>query len=71
MSSSVSKKITKGDLEAKLKEIQGDVTKAVDAARPAISAVAISVGVAIVVVVFLLGHRMGRKRNTIVEIKRI
>lgn len=71
MSVKNSKKITREDLEQKLREIQGDVTKAVDTARPAVSAVAVGVGVAIISVVFLIGIRVGRKRNTFVEIKRI
>lgn len=71
MPSKNSKKITREDLEEKLREIQGDVTKAVDTARPAVSALAVGVGVVIVSVVFLIGIRIGRKRNTFVEIKRI
>ncbi len=71
MSSKNSKKITRDDLEEKLREIQGDVTKAVDTARPAVSALAVGVGVVIISVVFLIGIKVGRKRNTFVEIKRI
>lgn len=71
MSSADSKKITKEDLEAKLREIQGDINKAVETAKPAVSAIAVAVGVVIVSVAFLIGMRMGRKRNTFVEIKRI
>jgi signal transduction histidine kinase len=71
LSSKNSKKITRDDLEEKLREIQGDVTKAVDTARPAVSALAVGVGVVIISVVFLIGIKVGRKRNTFVEIKRI
>lgn len=71
MSSKDSKKITREDLEHKLREIQGDVGKAVDTAKPAISALAVGVGVVIVSVAFIVGMRIGRKRNTFVEIKRI
>lgn len=71
LSSADSKKITKEDLEAKLREIQGDINKAVETAKPAVSAIAVAVGVVIVSVAFLIGMRMGRKRNTFVEIKRI
>ena len=71
MSSKNSKKITRDDLEEKLREIQGDVTKGVDTARPAVSALAVGVGVVIISVVFLIGIKVGRKRNTFVEIKRI
>lgn len=71
MSSADSKRITKEDLEAKLREIQGDVNKAVETAKPAVSVIAVVVGVAIVSAAFLVGIRIGRKRNTFVEIKRI
>lgn len=70
MVSKDSGKITKQDLEEKLREIQGDVSKAVESARPAISAVAVIVGVAVVSVAFIVGLRIGRKKNTVVEIKR-
>jgi hypothetical protein len=71
LSSKNPKKITREDLEEKFREIQGDVTKAVDTARPAVSALAVGVGVVIISVVFLIGIKVGRKRNTFVEIKRI
>lgn len=71
MSSGDSKQITKEDIEAKLREIRGEVDKAVEVAKPAISAVAVAVGVAVISIAFLVGMRMGRKKNTIVEIKRI
>ncbi len=66
-----SKKITKEDLEAKLREIHGDVNKAVDVARPALSAAAVAVGVVVIVITFAIGMKMGRKKNAVIEIKRI
>lgn len=71
MSSKDSKQITREDLEAKLREIHGEVNKAVDSAKPAISAIAVAVGVTVIAVSFLIGRRMGRKKNTVVEIRRI
>ncbi|TAN25097.1 MAG: hypothetical protein EPN30_05445 [Actinomycetota bacterium] len=71
MSLKDSRKITKEDLEAKLREIHGEVNKAVDVARPALSAVAVAVGVAVVAISFVIGMKMGRKKNTVIEIKRI
>ena len=66
-----SKKITKEDLEAKLREIHGDVNKAVDVARPALSVAAVAVGVVVIAITFAIGMKMGRKKNAIIEIKRI
>jgi len=71
LSSKDSKQITREDLEAKLREIHGEVNKAVDSAKPAISAIAVAVGVTVIAVSFLIGRRMGRKKNTVVEIRRI
>ena len=71
MSSKDSKQITREDLEAKLREIHGEVNKAVDSAKPAISAIAVAVGVTVIAVSFLIGRRTGRKKNTVVEIRRI
>ncbi|MDA8080931.1 MAG: hypothetical protein M0Z96_04890 [Actinomycetota bacterium] len=71
MSSKDSKQITREDLEAKLREIHGEVSKAVDSAKPAISAVVVAAGVTVLAVSFLIGMRTGRKKNTIVEIRRI
>ncbi len=71
LSSKDSKQITREDLEAKLREVHGEVNKAVDSAKPAISAIAVAVGVTVIAVSFLIGRRMGRKKNTVVEIRRI
>ena len=71
MSSNEAKKITKEDLEAKLREIRGEVDKAVGTAKPALSAVVVAVGVAVISISFLIGLKMGRKKNTVIEIKRI
>ena len=71
LSSKDSKQITREDLEAKLREIHGEVNKAVDSAKPAISAIAVAVGVTVIAVSFLIGRRTGRKKNTVVEIRRI
>ncbi len=71
LSSNEAKKITKEDLEAKLREIRGEVDKAVGTAKPALSAVVVAVGVAVISISFLIGLKMGRKKNTVIEIKRI
>lgn len=64
-------RITKADIEAKLEELRGGVDAGVDQARNISKAVAaVAVG-AIVVVAFLYGRRRGRKRQTIVEIRRV
>ena len=63
-------KISRDDIESKLRALQGDVQQKVDDRKGAITA---AVGVAatiVVVVVFLLGRRSGRRKSAVVEIRR-
>ena len=63
--------ITRADLEAKLRDITGDVSDTVDAARGIGVAVAVGAGVLLVVTAYFMGRRKGRKRKTVLEIRRI
>jgi len=63
--------ITRADLEAKLRDITGDVGETVEAARGLGIAVATGVGVLLVVGAYWFGRRKGRKRKTVLEIRRI
>ncbi len=63
--------VTRADIDAKLHEIQGEVGDTAERARPLGLAVAIGVAVAVVGLAFILGRRKGRKKTTIVEVRRI
>jgi hypothetical protein len=65
------RKITRDDIESKLREIQGDVGQRAEAAK--VPAIAIAVGVAVVAIAaaYLLGRRKGKRRQTVLEIRRI
>ena len=65
------RKITRDDIENKLKELQGEVTHQAEAVK--MSAIAIAVGVVIlsVAVAYALGRRKGRRRQTVLEIRRL
>jgi hypothetical protein len=63
--------VTRADIEAKLQEIRGVTDTTTEAAQDATKPVLVVVVVAVVVGAFLLGRRRGRKRSTIVEIRRI
>jgi hypothetical protein len=63
--------ITRDDLEAKLRDITGDVSDTVEAARGIAVAVAVGAGVLFVVGAYWLGRRKGRRRKTVLEIRRI
>ena len=63
--------IRRSDIEDKLREIRGEVDSTATAAKPAAIAVA---GVAVVLLVgaaYFLGRRKGKKKSTVVEIRRV
>jgi hypothetical protein len=67
----VTAKITRDDLETKLREISGDVEESVESAKPKLLAGAVAGVVVIAILAYLLGRRGGRKRSAMVEIRRI
>lgn len=68
---SAAQRITKSDLEAKFVELQGGVARSVADARQKIMAAMAVGGIVVLVLAFLLGKRKGRKKTTIVEIRRV
>jgi hypothetical protein len=64
-------KISRDDLEAKFRELQGDVQETTDEATSYAVVVAAVLVVGIAAVTFVLGRRRGRRKSTIVEIRRI
>ena len=67
----MSEPIRRSDIESKLREIRGEVDSTADAAKLPVMAVA---GVAVVLVIgaaYLLGRRKGKKKSTVVEIRRV
>jgi hypothetical protein len=63
--------ITREDIEAKLRDLTGDVSATVETARGIGVAVAVGAGVLFVVTAYWLGRRKGRKRRTVLEIRRV
>jgi hypothetical protein len=63
--------ISRDDLERKLRAFQGDIKGAVDNQRNNLMVAAGVFGLVIVIVFFLLGRRSGKKKSTIVEIRRV
>jgi ankyrin repeat protein len=64
------KKITRDDIEAKFRELTSDVDDRADAARNTAMTVAAVAGAVLIVGVFLYGRRRGRKRTTVIEVRR-
>ena len=64
-------RISRDDIESKLRELQGDVDEGLDAARSVGAVVAVGAAVVLVGAAYWFGRRRGRKRQTILEIRRI
>ena len=70
-SSSTESKITRDDLERKLRAFQGDVKGKVDDQKSNLMAAGAGLGTLLLIVFFLLGRRSGKKKTTLVEIRRV
>jgi len=64
-------RITPGDIKAKVAELAGDVEEQVEAKAPMVKYTAIAGAAAVLLVAFWLGRRNGRRRSTVVEIRRV
>jgi hypothetical protein len=65
------KRITRDDIESKMRELQGDVDTNLESARTAGLAAGVAVAIVLVIVAYMLGRRRGKKRQTVLEIRRI
>jgi hypothetical protein len=68
---SAKKPVTAEDIETALRSFGGETTETVNELRGKIFAVAASVGVGIILVTFWLGRARGKKKTTVVEIRRV
>jgi hypothetical protein len=65
------KPVTRADLEAKLAEIRGVTDDTAEVAEDAAKTGLVVAGIGVIVIAFLLGRRRGRKKSTIVEVRRV
>ena len=63
--------ITPADIEAKFRDIQGQVETVSKDSRKKVALAGAVAAALIVVVIYLTGRRAGRKRSTVLEIRRI
>jgi hypothetical protein len=63
--------IQRGDLEAKFRELQGEVTETTESAKSTLLTVGAVIAVGVIAIAFLAGRRKGKKRTTVVEVRRI
>jgi len=64
-------RISRDDLEAKLRDLSGGLEDTVDAARPKVISSAVAGVLLLVLLAYLLGRRRGRARSAIVEIRKV
>ena len=67
----VPEKVTRDDIEAKLRELRGEVDSRVSDVKFSVTVVAVAVAVSAVVTAYWLGRRRGKRRQTVFEIRRI
>jgi hypothetical protein len=65
------KPVTRADIEAKLRQLRGEVDQAGQQAKQVGLYVGVAAAVVVVGVVFWLGKRKGKKETTVVEIRRV
>lgn len=63
--------ITRDTLEAKLRELEGGVSETKASATSTLITVGAIVAVGVIAIAFLAGRRKGRRRSTVVEVRRI
>jgi hypothetical protein len=64
-------RITRDDLEAKFRALQGEVQSKVDEKKQSVATIAAVGGVVLLLIVYVLGRRSGKKKTTLVEIRRV
>jgi len=64
-------RVTRADLEAKLAEIDTELTDTGEAVKPKAMAIGIGAVVVILILAFLLGRRKGERKTTILEVRRL
>jgi hypothetical protein len=67
----IDRPITRADLEAKFDELRGAAEPGAQKARGVGIAVAVAGGILLVIAAYVIGTRKGRKRRTIVEVRRV
>ena len=64
-------RITPQDLELKFRQVKGGVEDRAKAAKETLMPVAIAAGFVLLFLAYVIGKRVGKKKSTVVEIRRI
>lgn len=71
MNDNVDQPVTRQAIEAKLREIKGEVGTSATEAKPVALVVGVALAVAVVGLAYVMGRRKGRKKTTLVEVRRV
>jgi hypothetical protein len=63
--------ISRDDLESKLRAFQGEIKGKVDDQKSTLMTAGAGIGALLLIIFFILGRRSGKKKSTVVEIRRI
>lgn len=63
--------ITPADIEAKFRDIQGQLEVVGDDSKKTLALGGIVAGVLVLLIVYVLGRKAGRKKSTVLEIRRL
>jgi hypothetical protein len=64
-------RITRTDLEDKFRELEGGVREQAESARSTVVSAGVVAALVLLLLAYLLGTRKGKKRSTVVEIRRV
>lgn len=63
--------VSRDDIEGKLREIKGEAGEVAESGRKYAVIAAVAVAVGVIAVAYLFGRRKGKKRTTVVEVRRV
>ena len=64
-------KVTKADLENRFRALQTGAVDKAEQARGSIAKAGVGVGLLLLLIAYLLGRRKGKRKTTLVEIRRL
>lgn len=64
-------RVTRADIEAKMRQITGQLERTAEAAKPKVMPFVVVAAGGVVLLAYLVGRRRGRRRSTVVEIRRV
>lgn len=71
MADDVDGPVTRRTIEEKLRELRGEVDSTIQTARPYVVIAGVVAAVAVVGLAYLMGKRKGKKKTTLVEVRRV